>query len=209
MKLGFITSNPGKLKELMVRLGDIGHEVEQLPISYPELQAESIDNVAIFGFKWILENAEKVRENARKLEPFDLIFLEDSGLFVHALNNFPGVYSKFIFTTIGYQGVLELMQDKTSREAHFESLIAVLDLSSNGVINSEVIDQVNFFKGICQGEIAMEPRGEQGFGFDPIFIPKGDIRTFAEMEPQEKNKFSHRGKAMEQLIEFLSGKLGE
>ena len=57
MKLGFITSNKGKLKELQVKMGDIGHEVSQLPISYPELQADSIDNVALFGFEWILDNA--------------------------------------------------------------------------------------------------------------------------------------------------------
>lgn len=208
MKLGFITSNPGKLKELSARLGVIGFEVEQLPIYYPELQAETIDDVALFGFRWILDNAEKVTEYTSKLEPFDLIFLEDSGLFVHALNNFPGVYSKFVFTTVGYQGVLELMNEKTDRVAHFESLIAVLDLRSKAEFNSDLMDQVKLFKGSCEGEIASKPHGYQGFGFDPIFIPKGETRTFAEMEPEEKNKFSHRGKAMEQLVDFLSANLG-
>ena len=209
MRLGFITSNKGKVNELQDYLTVFGLELMQLAVPYPELQADSIEQVAEFGLEWILTRSE---ENDRtgpgiKLDnTLDLILLEDSGLFIHALNNFPGVYSKYIFTTIGYNGILELMKHETNRGAHFESCIALLDLHQNTdptIHIKERIQRIRFFKGECSGAIVDAPRGTHGFGFDPIFSPTGNAKTFAEMDTKEKNMHSHRGKAVQKLIEFL------
>jgi XTP/dITP diphosphohydrolase len=120
--------------------------------------------------------------------------IEDAGLFVNALSDFPGVYSKFVFTSIGCEGVLRLLVPCEDRSAHFEAVVAYCEKGGEPQI----------FKGRVDGEIAGEPRGENGFGYDPIFIPEGEKRTFAEMKTQEKNQFSHRARALEKLAEFLS-----
>jgi XTP/dITP diphosphohydrolase len=203
MKLGFITSNKGKLLELQKKISTLGIDVTQLPIAYPELQADTIDEVARFGLDWILNQAENIDAELEEYKTVDLIFLEDSGLFVHALGNFPGVYSKFTFNTIGYNSVLELMKNKPERSAHFESCIAASKPRVDKV-DSEGISEIHNFKGTCYGLITNEPRGDKGFGFDPIFQPEGAKKTFAEMETEEKNKCSHRGMAMHKFVKFLN-----
>ena len=203
MQLGFITSNQGKLQELQTSLAPLGHEVIQLKIDYPELQANSIEAVAQFGLEWIKNNTEP---NNAEIDPYkglDLIFLEDSGLFIEALNNFPGVYSKFVFTTIGLSGILDLLKNEPNRNAHFESCIAVC--APNPIIGTD--DEGNkllFFKGISNGTITTEPRGNMGFGFDPIFKPKETEKTFAEMTPEIKNRYSHRGAAIDKFAQYLN-----
>ena len=211
MRLGFVTSNKGKHKELQTRLSDLGYEVVQLSISYPELQADSIDEVTRFGLDWINRKINDKTIEIASIETVELIIIEDSGLFVHALNDFPGVYSKFVFNTIGYIGVLELLKNNLDRTAHFESCIGVLGLEAytganngrSGKINTEISNTIQLVKGRCTGVISPTPRGNKGFGFDPIFIPEGATKTFAEMDTGEKNKYSHRGKAMEKFVEFL------
>ena len=211
MRLGFVTSNKGKQKELQTRLSELSHEVVQLSISYPELQADSIDEVARFGLDWINRKIHDETIEIALIEAVELIIIEDSGLFVHALNDFPGVYSKFVFNTIGYLGVVELLKDNLDRSAHFESCIGMLGLGAhtvvkndrNGKNNTEISNTIHLFKGRCTGVISPTPRGNKGFGFDPIFIPDGAIKTFAEMDTEEKNRYSHRGRAMENFVEFL------
>ena len=112
MQIGFITSNPGKLDELRQKLTPLGHNIVQLKIPYLEIQADTLAEVAKVGFKWILERMAAFPENIDKniltqLNEQDMLILEDSGLFVHSLDNFPGVYSKFVFKTIGYDGILK------------------------------------------------------------------------------------------------------
>ena len=198
MRLGFITSNKGKLHELHEKLIPLGIEVIQLPISYPELQVDSIDEVARFGLEWIGKRAKDIDiiSELDLKKRVDLVFLEDSGLFIHSLKNFPGVYSKFIFETLGYDSVLKLLNDKEERSAHFESCIAAANLKINP-------GKIEFFKGICKGNITNNPRGNNGFGFDPIFQPGGSKKTFAEMETVEKNKYSHRGFAIDKFVQYL------
>lgn len=182
-KIQFITSNLGKLLEAQKLLSPLEFEVVQLELSYPEIQASSLEEVASFGIKWIL--------NEKKVE--GAIMLEDAGLFVSALNNFPGVYSKHFFTTIGFEGILRLLTGKEDRKAHFESCVAYCEKDS----------EPRFFKGRVEGTIAESPRGKNGFGYDPIFIPEGETRTFGEMETEEKNEHSHRAKALQHLADFL------
>jgi XTP/dITP diphosphohydrolase len=182
-KILFATSNQGKLLEAQKLLAPFGFEVEQLEISYPEIQAESLEDVASFGIDWLLEK--------RGIKGY--VMLEDAGLFIHALNDFPGVYSRYVFEKIGLEGTLKLLEEKDDRSAHFESVVAFKEEGKEDLI----------FEGRVDGEIAFEFRGENGFGYDSIFIPQGEEKTFAEMETEEKNKFSHRAQALSQLAEFL------
>lgn len=185
-KITFVTSNKGKLLEAEKLLSPLGFEVSQLEISYPEIQASNLEEVASFGLEWILKE-KMIKET---------IMLEDAGLFIHSLNNFPGVFSADVFKSIGLEGILRLMEDEEDRSAHFESCIAYGEEGSQPMI----------FKGKVDGEIAHEIKGEHGFGYDPIFVPKGEKRTFGEMRVEEKNKHSHRGKSLKKLAEFLSNK---
>ena len=89
------------------------------------------------------------------------------------------------------------MEDKKDRYAEFKSV----------VVYKERRKRAKIFIGICRGEISYEERGTKGFGFDPIFIPYGADKTFGEMDVEEKNKYSHRGKSIDMLIRYLEGSL--
>ncbi len=124
-------------------------------------------------------------------------FSEDSGLEVQALNGEPGVRSA------RYAGeeksdeknielVLQKMANQSNRKAQFRTIISLL-----------IGGQEFQFEGICEGQILLEKRGTGGFGYDPIFVPDGDTRSFGEMSLQEKESYSHRGKATQKLVAFL------
>jgi XTP/dITP diphosphohydrolase len=183
MRLLFITSNPGKVEEARKYFEPLGVRVHQLHLEYPEIQADTLEEVAEYGARWL---AERVRE------PF---FLDDSGLFVEALKGFPGVYSAYVYRTIGYQGILKLLSGESNRKAYFKSVIAYWD------------GEVHIFTGRVDGEITEEPRGKGGFGFDPIFRPEGFEKTFAEMTTEEKNMISHRGRALKAFAAWLKENL--
>ncbi len=120
--------------------------------------------------------------------------MDDSGLFVRALDGFPGVYSSYAFRTLGCPGLLRLVEDETDRAATFRTSFGVLEKGGPTVL-----------EGVCHGSLAEEERGEGGFGFDPIFVPEGETRTFAEMDVEEKNALSHRGRAVAALAQHLAG----
>lgn len=124
-------------------------------------------------------------------------FGEDTGLEIEALNGAPGVHTARYAGNHGnaeanMKKVLHEMHNQINRNAQFKTVISLILQGTH-----------HTFTGICPGSIAIDARGDNGFGYDPIFIPKGDERTFAEMELHEKNTFSHRKKATEQLIQFL------
>ena len=127
-----------------------------------------------------------------------VVISDDSGLEVDALNGAPGVYSA------RYAGdprndqrntekLLDELQGASNRKAQFRSVITLM--------NTENSFQ---FEGIVKGTIAKSPRGEAGFGYDPVFIPEGVQQTFAELAANEKNKISHRANAIEKLLHFLN-----
>lgn len=125
-------------------------------------------------------------------------FAEDSGLIVPALNGAPGVYSA------RYAG--EPSNDKANNE---KLLLAIKDIEDTSAYYQSVIclirnSQIYYFEGKCTGKITANPRGDGGFGYDPLFIPDGYRETFAELPLSEKNKISHRGKAMRALGVFLN-----
>lgn len=98
-----------------------------------------------------------------------------------------------MFKTIGIEGILDLVRDRTDRSAFFQSVITYVDR-----------EQVVSFEGKVEGEIALSPRGRGGFGFDPIFIPRGSKLTFAEMDVRTKNLLSHRAVAFSKFLDFYA-----
>jgi XTP/dITP diphosphohydrolase len=179
--LYFITSNKGKVREATQKLQPLGFTVVQKDLGYPEMQAESLEKVALQGVEHVQMRFDK---------PF---ILEDAGLFIDVLHGFPGVYSKYVFFTIGLPGVLRLLEREKNKSAVFRSVYAYSEPGRKPTLGI----------GECKGTISSEPRGKNGFGYDPIFIPTGSERTFGEMVIKEKNWFSHRAKALENLVTEL------
>jgi XTP/dITP diphosphohydrolase len=174
----FVTGNRGKFEEAREILG----EVEQRNIGYVEIQADALEEVAAFG----------IREVAEKLA--GPVMIEDAGLFIRGLKGFPGVYSAYVFDTIGNDGILRLMEGIEDRSAAFRSVVAYAEAGTEPVL----------FAGELEGEIATEPRGSGGFGYDPIF--EVGNKTIAEMDLPEKNSISHRGRSIRALESWLSSR---
>jgi len=182
--LDFITSNKGKLKEAQAALGPLGYDVRQKDIGYPEVQADTLEEVARFGMEQVKARVEGA------------FILEDSGIFIEPLGGFPGVYSAYVMKTVGNPGILKLLGDRKDRGAAFMSCFGYFDPKKGPMVA----------KGECKGTISMSIRGKQGFGYDPIFIPEGDDRTFGQMTLEEKNRVSHRGRSLKALVELLKGR---
>lgn len=183
--LYFITGNKGKFLEAKQKLQPLGFSVIQKDLGYPEIQAESLKDVALQGVLHIQKKFKK---------PF---ILEDAGLFIETLHGFPGVYSKYVFFTIGLSGVLRLLDGVNDRRAVFRSVYAYSKYGYKPII----------VVGECTGTISREQRGKNGFGYDPIFIPKDLQMTFGEMTLDEKNKYSHRSKALDKLILYVRNEI--
>jgi XTP/dITP diphosphohydrolase len=183
--LRIVTSNEGKAREFSAALSGIPWRVERVASPYEEVQADTLDEVAEASARHLLA------EGAVQ-PPF---LLEDAGLFIKGLNGFPGVYSAYVFNTIGCQGILRLMEGNRARDASFESRIALCLPGGS----------IELLSGTCSGTIVQGERGSGGFGFDPVFIPQGEYRTFAEMSIEEKEGHSHRGQALAALRERLAG----
>lgn len=162
-------------------MGERGYELEHLKTAYPEMQAESLEITIIPGLQWALSKYDRP------------VMIDDSGLFVDALKGFPGVYSSYVFKTIGNAGILSLMEGVEDRDARFECCIGFQAPGNDPFIA----------KGIAKGSISHEKAGTGGFGYDPIFIPQGRSETYAQMEIVEKNKISHRGKAINIFLREL------
>jgi XTP/dITP diphosphohydrolase len=122
--------------------------------------------------------------------------VEDAGLFVESLSDFPGPFSAFVLKTIGTAGIIRLMSGKPSREAQFRSAVAV---AMDGRLMA-------VFEGAIKGNITNSPRGKGGFGFDPIFVPEGKRTSFAQLSMYSKNNISHRGKTFRALAAWLGSK---
>jgi len=179
-RLSVVTTNPGKVREFRAGLAQLPLELHHLNRSYHELQADTLEEVASFGLQ---ELADEMDGD---------FCLEDSGLFVETFRGFPGVYSAYALKTIGLNGLLRLVEGSHDLRAHFASVIA---LSWGG--------ETHLFRGEVHGQLARNPRGSGGFGYDPLFIPEGETRTFGEMALEEKIKRSHRGQALAKLASFL------
>jgi len=179
-----VTRNQGKLREIRAIVGRYGIDVVAVAADKVEIQSDSLEDIVRHAARALLGSVP---------EPFAV---EDSGLFIEALNGFPGPYSSYVYRTIGCAGVLKLMDGVPNRRARF---VCAAALGLGG--------EVRVFRGEVEGEVSTEARGSSGFGFDPIFIPRGYSRTFAEMSLEEKCLISHRAKAFSLLAEYLAAKL--
>ncbi len=180
----FVTGNVHKFNEARRVLSEHKIATAMLKtVGVVEIQDDTIENVA---------KASAVDA----VKKCDLpIVVEDSGLFIEALNGFPGPYSSYVYRTIDNDGVLKLMEDTVGRNAYFKSVVAFLSPS---------MDEPSCFIGSVKGKIATERRGSQGFGFDPIFQPINSSKTFATMTVEEKNQHSHRALAFHVFAEWFA-----
>lgn len=189
MKLIFATHNPHKVEEIQSVLGD-------------QLEIISLKDAGIV--QEIPEPHDTLRENA--LEKSRTIYLlsngkdcfsEDTGLEVDDLQGEPGVKSaRYAGEPVSFSRNIDKLLGKlgnsTKRRARFRTVISL-------ILN----DREYFFEGICEGCILLKRKGSSGFGYDPIFMPEGARKSFAEMTQAEKNKYSHRKKAADNMIRFL------
>lgn len=185
MALIFVTGNRHKFEEAKEVAAKRGVELRMRDVALHEIQSDDLAEIA----RWSAAQACKAVGGP--------VLVEDAGLFIRALRGFPGPYSSFVFRAIGNEGVLKLMRGVSDRLAEFRSAVGYCKPGSRPVI----------FEGAVKGAIASAARGSRGFGFDPIFTLKGSRRTFGEMSMAEKNKSSHRAKAMKKFIKwYVKGK---
>jgi XTP/dITP diphosphohydrolase len=188
MKLIFATNNKNKVAEIRSALGE-GLEIITLQEAGIDIEIPEPHNT-------LEENATEKSTVIHRLTN-ENCFSEDTGLEVQALNGAPGVRSaRYSGDEADFKAntnlLLRNMADKNNRAAQFKTVISL------------ILDEKEYqFTGICKGTINNEEKGTNGFGYDGVFIPDGDDRTFAEMTMEEKNKYSHRKKALAKLIEFL------
>lgn len=179
MKLYFATSNTVKLREFRQFLLPYGIEVEQIDIDIPEMRYEGVAEVAKEKARWASQKTGKT------------IVAEDTGLYISALKGFPGACAKFVFYTIGLDGIMRLLAGKKDRRAEFRTAIGL----------AEPKEDVKVFVGKVKGKIAESVRCE-GYGYDPVFIPDGRTKTYAE-DYDAKGAISHRAKALSKFVGFL------
>jgi XTP/dITP diphosphohydrolase len=189
MNIVFATNNLNKLKEVQALMPDHIKLLSLKDINCFEDVPETQET--------IIGNAIQKAEYIKTEYGYDC-FADDTGLEVDALNGAPGVYSaRFAGPQRNAEDnttkLLKELKYKNNRSAQFKTVIA---LHLNG--------QLYTFTGICKGEITKKPKGNGGFGYDPVFKAKGYNQTFAEISLEEKNKIGHRGKAVKQLIDFLN-----
>ena len=184
----FATNNAHKIAEIQSLVGSdfsiIDMKSAGIDIDIPEPHHTLNENA--------LEKAQTIF-NITKTNCFS----EDTGLEIEALNGAPGVKSaRYAGEDRNFQAnidkVLDQLKNVENRKAQFRTVICLIWEG-----------QTYYFEGICKGHISISMQGEKGFGYDPIFVPEGSNKSFAEMNMEEKNWFSHRQKAVTQLFEFL------
>lgn len=188
-KLVFASGNKHKLEEISAKLEGV-------------LEIVSMRQIGFEGE--IEEPGATLEENAEIKAKFIsdkfsiACFADDSGLEIDALDGAPGVFSaRFAGEGCSFDDninkTLRLLDGKTNRNARFRTVICLCNEN-----------EVHFFEGAIEGTITSERHGEKGFGYDPIFKPKGHEKTFAEMTSEEKNEISHRALAVQKLVEYLT-----
>ena len=177
--LYFITGNKNKFEEIVAILP----EVEQLDIDLPEIQ--EIDPHEII--------------KAKLLEAFNHtsgeFIVEDTSLYFDCLNGLPGPLIKWFMKSIGNNGLSDLVEKLRNDKAVAKTMIGY----------AKDKDEIHYFEGVVEGKV-VKPRATSGFGWDPIFLPDGHAKTFAEMDKSEKNELSMRRMALNKLKEFLGEK---
>lgn len=197
MNLLFASANQNKIKEVQALMPATIKLFGLKDIDFKEDIAETASTIegnaklkAEFIFNYLKVNPPAIH--------MDAVFADDSGLEVDALNGAPGVYSARYAgepknDEANNKKLLSELKNITKRNAQFKTVIAFVNET-----------ETQLFEGIIRGTIAYEPRGTDGFGYDPLFIPQTYRSTFAEISFETKNSISHRGIAVRKLVEFLS-----
>lgn len=172
--LYFATTNKNKYLESQLILEQYDISIELYNVALIEIQSDSIEAIAISKAKSAFAEISKP------------VIVEDDGLFINELNSFPGQYSSYVYKTIGNNGILKLLLDSKSRSAVFRSYFTYYDGKTNP----------KSFRGEAYGRISYRIT-EGGWGYDPIFVPRGSILTFGQLQIRNmKSGFSHRAKAL-------------
>ena len=184
----FATNNDHKVKEIKLAVGP--------SLDIVTLQEAGIDIDIPEPWNTLEANATEKSSTIHRLTK-ENCFSEDTGLEVYALSGEPGVHSaRYAGEQRSFganiQKLLDRLAGTSDRKARFRTVISLI-----------WEEREHLFEGTCEGYIAKRLTGEDGFGYDPIFIPEGDTRSFAQMSTQEKNHYSHRRKAADQLVAFL------
>jgi len=194
VRIYFATGNINKVREVQEILPESFKVLSLIDLRYPPKLEETGDTLE-----------ENSRLKAKTL--FDYVkapcFADDTGLEVLALGGAPGVRSaryaeKESNDLKNVDLLLHNLRNESNRKARFRTVITLF-----------IEGNENQFEGIVDGKIATKPRGNGGFGYDPVFVPDGYDTTFAEMAPEEKNRISHRGKSISKLVDFLKEQFPE
>jgi XTP/dITP diphosphohydrolase len=206
--LNYVTTNPGKVREVREYLDD--GSVAQLEFDYAEIQAPTLEPIAARGAREAYRHADGP------------VLVDDAGLFVDALDGFPGPYTAYAEEKLGIERVSRLAREAAEGPARaaFRCVLAYCD-GDDFEASPDPVDRgdraaaaaagedadagaeddlpVKLFEGVVRGRL-VDPRGDEGFGYDPVFEHEGT--TFAEMGPAKKNAVSHRGRALEKFAEW-------
>jgi XTP/dITP diphosphohydrolase len=189
MNFIFATNNQHKVDEIKAALPQ--------SISIITLKEAGIDIDIPEPHDTLQENAAEKARTIHQLTGMNC-FSEDTGLEVFAINNEPGVHSaRYAGDSRSFTDNIDKLLDKlngcSDRKAQFRTVICLI-----------LDGREHYFEGVCKGDIITECRGAAGFGYDPVFVPESNDRTFAQMTMDEKNRYSHRKKALDKLVVFLN-----
>lgn len=166
-KITYVTGNWAKIASAKKILEPLGYEIDNIKMDTIEIQADDVEEVAKFSAKWA---SDKLKCDVLK---------NDSGLFIEALNGFPGVYTHYADDTIGEDGVLKLLEGVENRNAYFKEVLAYCEYGKEPIT----------FIGITKGTIALSKSGEYGWSWDFIFIPEGETKTLGCFPDDERWNF--------------------
>ena len=180
-ELFFVSSNSHKSEEVQRILSNLGLNIRSFKTTLEEIQSNSMCEIA---------KRKAIDAYSKKHKP---IIIEDDGLFINSLEGFPGPYSSYVYDTIGNKGIIRLLENTKLRDAKFVAIIAYY----NGV------DDVKLFESSIPGKISSIIE-QGGWGYDPIFIPDGESKTYANVS--DKDKFSHRSAALKKFSDWFMHK---
>lgn len=182
-KITYVTNNWAKIESSKKALEPLGYEVDHIKIETPEIQAEDVCEVSKYSAKWAANELKRP------------VLKNDSGLFVNALNGFPGVYTHYADDTIGEDGLLKLMEGIEDRSAYFKESIAYCEPGEEAVV----------FVGITNGTIDTKKTGTHGWSWDFVFIPEGEEKSLACFEDEDRWNFWSQD-AYKELAKYLENK---
>ena len=183
-RLVLLTQNQHKLKELTPLFKKFEVDFETTSIEKHEIRSERVEEIARVAARVAFDSLQRP------------VVVDDTGFFVDSLNGFPGSYAATVLRSIGYEGILLLMKDKENRKSEFKTAVGYCDGK-----------HLETFVGSMSGTVAFESRGKKGFGYDPIFVPEGFTKTYAELALEEKVRISHRTRAFEGFLRWYTSVL--